>query len=87
MNTSAPASAPNTTFYANGQKQFEFQPSGQGGQAGQYSYYDENGKKFLSENKSANGRVCFEHEYNKDGTTSSTTIHDPNGGDHTTVYK
>jgi antitoxin component YwqK of YwqJK toxin-antitoxin module len=78
--------SPTTTYYPNGQKEFEFIPNGQGGQAGQYLYYDDKGKRLLSENKTANGRVAFEMEYNPDGTASSTTIHSPNGDLRTTTY-
>ena len=82
MNVTAPAN----TFYANGNKQFEFTPNELGGQAGQYMYYDENGKKLHSENKSADGHVRFEQDYNPNGTAFSSTVTDRNGASHTTVY-
>jgi antitoxin component YwqK of YwqJK toxin-antitoxin module len=82
MNVSAPANA----FYANGNKQFEFTPSGQGGQAGRYMYYDENGRKLYSENKSVDGHVGFEQSYNSNGTAFSSTVTAPNGNSRTVVY-
>ncbi|GAB7524481.1 hypothetical protein [Paraburkholderia sp. 2C] len=82
MNVSAPVN----TFYANGNKEFEFTPSGQGGLAGQYMYYDENGRKLHSENRSVDGHVGFEQNYNTNGTAYSSTVTAPNGNSHTTVY-
>jgi antitoxin component YwqK of YwqJK toxin-antitoxin module len=79
-------SAPTTTCYPNGNKEFEFTPSGQGGQAGQYMYYDENGKKMLSENRSVNGHVGFECSYRPDGGIGSTTVTTPNGISRTMTY-
>jgi hypothetical protein len=84
MSVSAPTST--SSFYPNGQKQFEFTPSGQGGQAGQYTYYGKDGKKLLTENKSVDGRVGFEQDYNRDGSTYSTTISGANGAGRTMVY-
>jgi hypothetical protein len=78
--------APTSTFYPNGQKEFEFTPSGQGGLAGQYVYYDTNGKKFHSENRSVDGHVGFERDYKPDGSTSSTTVTSPNGQSRTMFY-
>ncbi|QYD71503.1 hypothetical protein KZJ38_31300 [Paraburkholderia edwinii] len=82
MNVTAPVN----TFYANGNKQSEFIPNEQGGQAGEYIYYDENQKRIHSENRSVDGHVRFEHDYNRDGTTFSTTVTDRNGDSRTTVY-
>ena len=79
-------SAPGNTFYANGNKQFEFTPSGQGGLAGQYMYYDQNGKKLHSENRSVDGRVGFEQDYNRNGTAFSSTVTAPGGQSRTVVY-
>jgi antitoxin component YwqK of YwqJK toxin-antitoxin module len=79
-------SVPVNTFYANGNKEFEFKPSGQGGQAGQYIYYDQNGKKLLSENRSVDGHVGFEQTFNPNGTGFSSTVTAPNGHSSTTVY-
>ncbi|MFC0397433.1 hypothetical protein [Paraburkholderia rhizosphaerae] len=84
MNVSNIPPAPNT--YANGQKQVQFNPSGAGGQAGQYIYYDEDGKKILSQNKSANGHVGFELDYRKDGTIFSSTITGADNVDKTMIY-
>jgi antitoxin component YwqK of YwqJK toxin-antitoxin module len=78
--------APNTTYYPNGNKEFEFKPNVLGGQAGQYVYYDQDGKKLLSQNKSVDGHVGFEQDYNADGTAFSTTVTPPKGPSHTMVY-
>ena len=74
------------TFYANGNKQLEFTPSGQGGQAGKYMYFDENGKKLHCENKSVDGHVGFEQDFNANNTAFSSTVTAPNGQSRTAVY-
>jgi hypothetical protein len=82
MNVAAPVN----TFYDNGNKEFEFTPSGQGGLAGKYTYYGQDGKKLVSENRSVNGNIGFEQDYNANGTAYSATITAPNGNSHTFVY-
>jgi antitoxin component YwqK of YwqJK toxin-antitoxin module len=79
-------SAPTTTYYPNGNKESEFTPNGLGGQAGQYTYYDQNGKKLLSENRSVNGHVGFECDYRPDGSIGSTTVTPPHGAPRTMMY-
>jgi hypothetical protein len=79
-------SAPSTSYYDNGQKQFEFTPNGLGGQAGTYQYFDQNGKLFLSELKSSDGHVGFERDANQNGTTYSTTVAPPRGEPRTVVF-